>query len=167
MNWDPIHWLCAGLALVLVLALAFGGVQTVRLSTKTLEFEAYTAKVEASEAKNQARFEAENSILVARNFELEGKYNETKTELDKLYADYDRVRKSADTNAKISLSHAASKFRECPAPKGGQSGNLESDKIGISERLERLDSAVISRLARTRDETILLLNQCLAFVQRK
>lgn len=156
MNFDPIHWAAVALGVALVAAGTWGSVQTSRLDRVTTEYNMYKGTVKAEAERNQAVAAAEKSRLLAVNSEIDRRYNETKSSLDITYAQYDRMLKQSESDRSRADSLAAI---------AGNLARNSADESGFAEKMGRLEAGVISRLAKPRDEVILLLNECLAFAR--
>lgn len=154
MNLDPIHWLAVALAVVSVILGGYAWDQSEKYDNTREQYRLYQGQIQAEINRDKAAFKAAEAANKLDNEKLERRLANAQTTLDKLYIDYDRMRKqSANLAAEnASLSGAARQLEIS-----------EAARARLAGALERLESGVLQRLAKPRDETINLLNECIDF----
>lgn len=157
MNFDPIHWLAVALLGVILVLASMQWTTSQRLKVCTSDHAAYKARAEGDAAIATLATERALTILSNQVSKLNGELANAKTDLDKSYSDYDRLRRQPPATRPATA-----------APLSDAARGLACDQAGetrLAETLERIETGVLDRLAKPRDEVILLLNTCLAYVQ--
>lgn len=153
MNLDPIHWLAVGLAVLsAILGLSTWGYATA-YDAATAQYDALQAQRKSEIATANAEYEREKGVIIKRNSELEKEAINAKNDLNRAYADYKRMLSDTNRTAKNSLSDFARQLAES-----------EAERTRLAQNLERFENGVIERILRSRDESIVTMNECLGFV---
>lgn len=157
MNFDPIHWLAVALVGVILLLGGWQWSTSQQLEVCTATHEAYKARAEGDAAIAVLANERALNILSNQVTKLTGELNNAKTDLDKSYAEYDRLRRQPAATRPATAAPLSDAARSLTCD--------ETDKTRFAGKMEQFENGTIARLVKPRDEVILLLNTCLAYVQ--
>ena len=149
MNFDPIHWACVGLGIVLVLTVSIGGAmywkQGKDLEVCKAEAAAFSAQTEAAGTKSELERVTTEHALANAAVNIQGDLNAKQAELDRVYTEYDRLRRlnkgSAGSSQASSLAEST-RGLSCPDRSGEFAAAMERLEDGIIPILKSRDTAI-------------------------
>lgn len=157
LNLDPIHWLAIALLICLAVLSVWHWGTVQRLEVCKSNHATFKAQAESNYAVAVLATEQALAILSGKVSNLNGELENAKTDLDRAYAEYNRLRRQPAATRPPTAAPLSDAARSVTCDQTGQ-GRLAGT-------LERIETGVLERLAKPRDEVILLLNTCLGYVQ--
>lgn len=153
INLNPIHWMLVGVSVMLVGVSVAYMVQSSQLKAIQVEYRAFQLETEALGKLSERQNREKEIALATAAVNIQTELNNAKSDLDKLYVDYERLRVastkgSAGSGAMSNLADAAG-IINCP-----------SARTGLSEGLDRIEDGVLEKLAKSRDQALLRNQAC-------
>lgn len=151
----PVYIIGALLLALTAMAVAYK-TQSTRLELKTSQYEKLVAETKSQGAISQLKQNELKAAYLAIANQLEQTREQARKDTDTAYANYERLRREA----------GASSSRVRSLTEALQGIDCGPDEARFSRNLEQFERGAIARLVKSRDEIIIDLNSCKAYVQQ-